>query len=218
MAAAPRVVAELGRPETAEEAADRKAEASRVYRSSQTTRNLVAALLATLAVVAVVVLAVPRGDAPARAPIDVAAAARQVQAAQGGVVVVPTVPANWSVNGAAVASDGSGAWTIVYAPPGDAGFMRVAQAFGGDARWASQVLGGAAAQDTVTIDGIVWDRYRIGDPASAGNVAYALGTQAGPDHILIYGDMTPADAALVAGSLAAQLRTLHTQPSSTESR
>lgn len=214
--AAGRVVAELGRPETPEETADRKTEASRVYRSSQTARNVVAALLATLAVVAVVVLVVPRGDAPARPPIDVAAAARQVQAAQGGLVVVPTVPADWSVNGAALASDGSGAWTVVYAPPGDAGFVRVAQAFGADGRWAAQVLGGAAAQDTVTIDGIVWDRYRIADPASAGNVAYALGTQAGPDHILIYGDMTPADAALVAGSLADQLRALHSPPAATE--
>ena len=52
MARGPRIVAELGRPETPDETAARKAESSRVYRASQNTRNLVAALLVTLAVVA----------------------------------------------------------------------------------------------------------------------------------------------------------------------
>ena len=68
MARAPRVVAELGRPETAQETADRKAEFSRTYRASQNTRNLIAALLVTLAVVVVIVFAVPRGSLPEREP------------------------------------------------------------------------------------------------------------------------------------------------------
>ena len=55
-----RVVAELGRPETPSETAARKAESSRVYRSSQTFRNLIAALLASVAVVLVIAFAVPR--------------------------------------------------------------------------------------------------------------------------------------------------------------
>jgi hypothetical protein len=44
---AQRVVAELGRPETPEETAARKAESSRVYRSSQNFRNLIAARAST---------------------------------------------------------------------------------------------------------------------------------------------------------------------------
>ncbi|HYP73058.1 MAG TPA: DUF4245 domain-containing protein, partial [Microbacterium sp.] len=59
---APRVVAELGRPETPQETADRKAASSAAYRSSKTFRNLIAALLITVAVVAVVYLGVPRGS------------------------------------------------------------------------------------------------------------------------------------------------------------
>ncbi|MEO7348435.1 MAG: DUF4245 domain-containing protein, partial [Terrimesophilobacter sp.] len=73
----PRVVAELGRPETPQEAADRRAEASRVRRQSKTFVNLVIALLASLAVVAVVVLVVVRPDAAPREPIDYAAIAAE---------------------------------------------------------------------------------------------------------------------------------------------
>ena len=43
MAQHPRIVAELGRPETPDETASRKAESSRVYRASQNTRNLIVA-------------------------------------------------------------------------------------------------------------------------------------------------------------------------------
>ena len=45
MAKQPRVVAELGRPETPDETAARKAASSAAYRSSKTVRNLVVALL-----------------------------------------------------------------------------------------------------------------------------------------------------------------------------
>ena len=51
MAKSPRIVAELGRPETPDETAARKAESSRVHRESQNTRNLVAALIVTIAIV-----------------------------------------------------------------------------------------------------------------------------------------------------------------------
>jgi hypothetical protein len=61
----PRIVAELGRPETPEETAARKAENSRKHRENQTLRNLVFALLSSLAVVLVLVLVV---GGPAGAP------------------------------------------------------------------------------------------------------------------------------------------------------
>lgn len=205
MASSRRVVAELGRPETPEEAADRKAEASRAYRSSQTTRNLVAALLVTLGVVLVIVLAVPRGELPEREPIDVAAVAEQVEAARGVDVVVPTVPATWRANVANIESGDIAAWTIVYALPAEVDFIRVAQGFGADENWASRKLRGTAPSGSVTVDGTVWDRYEIADPASTGNVTAALGTQSGEDHILVYGAATFDDLELVAASLSDQL-------------
>jgi len=185
MAQGPRVVAELGRPETPDETADRKAAASQAYRSSKTTRNLIAALLATLAVVAVVVLGVPRGVVPAAKPIDVSAVAQDVQQAEGRTILTPKTPAGWHVNSAQVEGDTVPAFTVAYASPG--GFVRIAQGFDADSAWPTRVLAGAGPQGEVTLEGVRWDRYVVNDPADAGNVSGALATKAGPDIVLVYG-------------------------------
>ncbi len=186
MAQSPRIVAELGRAETPDETAARKAESSRVYRASQNTRNLVAALIVTIAVVIVIILAVPRGTPPAAEPIDVPAVAETVAAAEDRPVIAPEVPESWRVNVAAVQGDGPRAWTVVYAD--ETWFLRVAQGFDADPAWPTRVLSGASIDGTVSIEGVVWDRYDIADPARAGNISVALATQAGDDTILIYGN------------------------------
>lgn len=188
MARGPRVVAELGRPETPDETAARKAESSRVYRSSQNVRNLVAALLATLAVVVVIIFAVPRGTPPAREPVDVAAAAARIAEAEGRTVIAPRMD-GWVVNRAGIEGNGSvRAFTVVYTPAGDdeRGFLRVAQGFDADPSWPARVLSGSAPEDTVSIDGITWDRYDL-DPDRTGNISVALATTAGTDTVLVYG-------------------------------
>ncbi len=185
MAAGPRVVAELGRPETPDETAARKAASSQAYRSSKTIRNLVAALLVTVGIVAVIVFAVPRGAIPERAPIDVAALAESVSSSLGREVLVPDVPASWRVNKAALESDDGQAWEIVYAP--DTGFVNVVQGFDADRGWPSRQLGGAAASGTVTLDGVTWEVYELADLDRAGSISHALSTTAGPDSVLVYG-------------------------------
>ncbi len=210
MAQHPRVVAELGRPETADETAARKAESSRVYRSSQTTRNLVAALIATLAVVAVIIFAVPRGTPPPQDPIDVAAAAARVSSGEGRTAIAPEPPGDWIVNRATIDGDGVvRAWTIVLVPDDQdkRGFLRVAQGFDADAAWPARMLSGSAPIGTVTIDDIEWDRYEL-DPSRTGNISVALATPAGRDTILVYGEADEALLESIAGSLSDQVRTL----------
>lgn len=204
MARGPRVVAELGRPETPDETAARKAESSRVYRSSQNVRNLVAALLVTLAVVAVIVFAVPRGTPPEREPIDVAAVAERIGEAEGRLAIAPAMSDEWVVNSARLESDGAvKTWTIVYAPDdeNERGFLRVAQGFDAHESWPAQVLSGAASEGTVTIDGVEWDRYEL-DPARTANISVALAATAGADTILIYGAADDAVLEEVAASVA----------------
>ena len=210
MARVPRVVAELGRPETPDEAAARKAEASRVYRSSQNTRNLIAALLATLAVVAVIIFAVPRGTPPEREPIDVSAVAGRISEAEGRLAIAPDMSDDWVVNSARLEGDGAvQTWTIVYAPDGEdeRGFLRVSQGFDADEAWPARVLSGAAPQDTVTIDGVTWDRYEL-DPGRTANVSVALATTAGADTILIYGVAETEALEEVAASLTEDITAL----------
>lgn len=185
MAKGPRVVAELGRPETPDETAARKAASSQVYRSSQNVRNLLAALIVTVAVVAVIVFAVPRGSVPEQPGIDVVAVASDVGSGIGRQLVAPTVPETWRVNKAELAGDDVQTWEIVYAPA--SGYVNVQQAFDADAGWASRQISGSRTTSTETIDGVAWEVFEIPDPARAGNISYALTTQAGADTILIYG-------------------------------
>ncbi|GAA1697064.1 hypothetical protein GCM10009808_13120 [Microbacterium sediminicola] len=208
MAGEPRVVAELGRPETPDETAARKAESSRVYRSSQTTRNLIAALLITLGVVAIVIFAVPRGEPAPAEPIDVAAVAAQVSTTVGSVAVAPVVPDEWLVNGATLVDDAPQVWQILYVPDESAGFVRVAQGFGADAAWASRELSGAEEAGTIVIDGVTWTEYDIPDAAVAGNISAAISTEAGPDTILVYGSTSSETLRTVADGLSADIMTL----------
>jgi hypothetical protein len=208
MAQHPRIVAELGRAETPDETASRKAETSRVYRASQNTRNLVAALLATLAVVAVIFFGVVRGEPPPADPIDVAAVAQGIEKAEARTVIVPDVPAEWRVNGARVEGDSTAAWTVVYVPNEKTGFLRIAQGFDADPAWPTRVLSGASVSGSVSIGGVQWDRYDIADPARAGNISAALSAQAGPDTVLVYGSADDEDLERAAAGVAEQVLAL----------
>ena len=203
MASGPRIVAELGRPETPDETADRKAASSRAYRQSKTFRNLVAALLVTMAVVAVVYFGVPRGSLPEPEAADVAAAAETASASIDHPLLVPKVPGDWRANSARL--EGS-MWRVVYAPP--SGYVRVAQGIGTDATWTSRILGGFAPTGSVTIDGIVWDEYTIPAASRTDTVSYAISTSAGDDTVLIYGATDAATAAIAAGGVTDQILTL----------
>ncbi|HTN56144.1 MAG TPA: DUF4245 family protein [Microbacterium sp.] len=204
-----RVVAELGRPETAQETADRKAESSRIYRSSQSFRNLIAALIVTVAVVAVIVFAVPRGEPTARPAIDVAKIASDVESAMDRPVVVPGIGENWRVNAAGLDGGAVTVWNITLAPSGERerGFINLAQAFDADVTWAPKETGGMAPNGTTKIDGLSWDVFDLGDRGTA-NVTYALGTQAGPDYVLLYGSRSADSTKELAESLTEQLRDL----------
>jgi len=203
MASSPRVVAELGRPETPDETAARKAESSRIYRSSQTFRNLIAALVITVAVVAVVYFGVPRGSLDEPLPADVAAIAEEASSAYGRTILVPDVPDAWRANTAGVEG---GTWRVVYAPT--SGFVRVAQGFDADEAWITRTLGAYAPTGEVRVDGIAWDEYKIPASSEAGNVTYALATEAGSDIVLIYGSTSAETAAVAASGVADQIRNL----------
>lgn len=198
-----RIVAELGRPETPAETAARKAAASQRYRSSKTFRNLIAALIVCVGIMAVVYLGVPRGT-PADVPeADVAASAAQAEKVAGHGVVVPDVPDAWRANSALVEG---GEWRIVYAPA--RGYVEVTQSFSAPDGWVSRELGGFAPTDTTTIDAVDWDVYELPSPVQ--QIDYALATTIGSDTVIIgLSESTDRSAAAtVAESLGDQIRTL----------
>ena len=204
------IVAELGRPETPEETAARKAASSKAYRSSQTMRSLVAALLVTLAVVLVIVFAVPRGEPTTAKVIDVAGIAADVESTMDSPVIVPEADRFWRVNAAALESGATVVWNVTLAPADEdeRGFVRLAQAFDADSSWAPQKLNGIAPTDTVNIGGVEWDVFKPGSATSNQNVSYAIGTQAGDDYVLLYGSRSAASTAELAETLIPQIRAL----------
>ena len=203
----PPVVAELGRPETADETADRKAASSAAYRSSQTFRGLIAALIATVGVVLLIVLIVPRGDYTGSSAVDLQAAAKNAQSAMNRPLLVPTLPNNWRVNKAVLIDGKPAVWDITVAPQADdaRGYAHIAQAFDADANWALTPLRGTSPQGTVTIGGRAWDEYVIKNPDASANIDYALGTQIGADYVLIYGALGKAGTAELVAKISPQV-------------
>lgn len=210
MSKGPAINADLGRPETPEETAARKAASSKAYRSSQTVRNLVAALLVTLLVVFVIVAVVPRGEPVAQKPIDVAGIAEGVESTMDSPVIVPELGDFWRVNAAELQSGATVVWEVTMAPAADdeRGFIKLAQAFDANSSWAPQRLSGVAPTDTVRIGGLEWDVYKPGNAGADANVTYAIGTQAGDDYVLLYGSRSADSTAELAESLIPQIRTV----------
>lgn len=203
------IVAELGRPETPEETAARKAASSKAYRSSQTVRNLIAALLVTVAVVAVIIFAVPRGEPAGAKEIDVAGIAEGAESSMDRPVIVPELGKFWRVNAAELESGATVVWNVTIAPRSDEerGFLKIAQAFDADSSWAPQRLNGIAPTSTIEIGGLEWDVFGIGD-SPKDNISYAIGTQAGDDYLLLSGARSADSTRKVAESLVPQIREL----------
>lgn len=106
-----------------------KAEARRLRRQRQTTKNLVASLVASLGIVAFLVLVVARPDTPVRGEVDYRAVAAEVTAEAPGQLAVPELDDSWSANRADLAVDPrSTEWTVgLLSDSGD--FVQLVQIF-----------------------------------------------------------------------------------------
>jgi hypothetical protein len=192
----PRVVAELGRPETPEETAARKAENSLKHRQRQTLLNLVLALGASLLVVLVIVLIVPRSDAPMEPDIDVAPIAEQAQIASDDPLAVPDLPEGWRANAAELRTstvDGVTAWYVGYLTPSDE-YIGMYQGLEANPTWVAGLLERTLATGATTIDGVEWTVYDNRDTGDdVGNARYGLTTEAGGSTFVLLGTATPEE-------------------------
>jgi Protein of unknown function (DUF4245) len=183
-----RVVAELGRPETPQEAADRRATTSREHREHQTFSNLVYALLVCVAIVVVIVLAVPQGDYSGRSSVDWHQNKAEAAAGLGVDAADPVLSKAWTANVAELRdTDDVPTWYIGFETP-DEQFAAVAQGVGATDAWTADELDNRRKTGTLKLDGRTWDVFDhrdLGD--AAGNVEYALRTTIGTSTVLVYG-------------------------------
>ncbi len=202
----PAVVAELGRPETPEETAARKAQNSANHRNRQTVNNLVYSLIATVALI------VPRGNPTASAPpVDYAAVAQQAQGSEPDRLLVPELPSGWKSNSAELrtkTSDNVDAWYIgLLTPKGQ--YIGMVQGFGANDSWVADQVNRTRISGTRDIGGVKWDVYDNRAAGSdAGNVAYALVTTAGKSTVVVFGTASDDEFTTVASSLTGQLHDL----------
>lgn len=189
-----RIVAELGRPETPEETAARRAETSRAHRANQTTRNLILALLASLVVVLFIVLVVVRPSDNLVKPVDYRSVAAQAQQGVSQRLVDPRLSKAWSANDAEFKS-GSGktvTWYLGFITPGQQ-FIAVEQGIHVNDNWVTSLLGKARVTGHTRIDGITWAVYDQRHAANPGNFGYSLaGTVDGSD-IVLHGSADDAE-------------------------
>ena len=204
MARQPRIVAELGRPETPEETAARKAETSRKHRANQTLLNLVVALVGSLLVVVFLVAVVVR---PAPAPtegIDYAAVAAEAQGATDEQLLSPVLPPDWSANDARFQEKQQVlTWYVGFLTPGEQ-YIGLDQGISANETWQAALLDDAAETGSVTIDGVDWTVYDQRGTSDAGNFAYSLATTRGDSTVLLHGTASDEEFVLLATAIAAE--------------
>lgn len=205
----PPIVAELGRPETAQETADRRANATRVRRQNQNFLNLIIALLASLAVVAVVVLVVVRPDAAVREPVDYRAISLEADAPVP--LAAPVLSAEWAANSAVyngTPTDGVSSWYVGFVTPEEQ-FIGLRQGIDANPTWLANQLAGTAPTGSTTIDGIEWAVYDRRAVKDAGNRAYALSTAGSRSTFILFGTATDGEFMELATQLTATIAADH---------
>lgn len=190
----PAIVAELGRPETPEETAARKAENSRRYMQRKTIQNLVAAIGISLLAVLVLVLIVPRDDREILNDVDYQQVAVDAQHSFDVELLSPDVPENWQSNAAEVRSsaDGVTEWYVGFLVVEDdtaREFVGMSQGVNANDTWTYEKVDRRAPTGSVTIDGLEWDEYDYRDlpQDEAGNTRYSLVRNQDGSTIVLYG-------------------------------
>lgn len=201
------IVAELGRPETPEETWARKDAARTARRQHQTAFNLVIALIASLAVVLVLVLVVVRPNTPvADRTVDYRQVAAQAQVS-GVTLAAPALPDSYTANRADYAdkgADGVSVWTVGLLTP-DKQYIALRQGVSANASWVANELDQKPSTGTTTIAGTKWTVYdRRDEGQDAGNDAYALVHTFGRSTIVLAGTADDSSFRTVATAVAEQ--------------
>ena len=207
----PTIVAELGRPETPEETAARKAETSRKHRASQTVVNLIWALVASLGVLLLAVLVVVRPDPPAPDPIDYAAAAAGFEGTAGSTLAAPTLPRGWTANKAELQTVGGvRTWYVGFVTPSGE-FIALNQGVDANPTWQVNLLTppdrpgleGTGGEQLAEVPWTVYDNRTADD---AGNFAYALSAEFDESVVVLHGTADANEFRTLATAITEELR------------
>ena len=219
MADEPRIVAELGRPATPQDIADRRAASRRFRLGNQTTTNLLIAIGATLLVMAFLIVVVVRPDQSSSRPaVDWQAEAAAVQSSAPGPILSPDLPEGWTANRAAYGEvDDSTTWIIGFLAPSGA-YIALEQGFATSGQWLRTAA--AVTDDDLVLDaptasfgGREWSVLdRRADDDAPGNHPFVLATTAGPATVVLHGTAADEEFEVLADAIRIQLDQLDDLP------
>lgn len=197
-------------PEDPAAKAERTAKARAERRARQNMRNLVWSLLASLGLVALLIIVVVRPDTNLVETVDWEEVAEQSESDLPGDPVVPMLSDLWSSNRAEVTSEpGSEAtWSIGLIGPEDS-YVFVDQGFGASESWVAVRTENFPSTGTIDFgysgpNILTWVEYDRRDVDSGGNNAYVVVYDAG-ESIIVVGGTDARGVAEVANDLTWQL-------------
>ena len=163
-------------------------------RARQTLINLLLSLAATLGVMILLVLAVPRDDSNRIQPVDYVTVASSAESQAPGKLVVPSMPANWYSNAARFrtsAQDGVTNWYVGFVGP-NSEFLALTQGFDVNPTWIQFMLESNKPTGEIEIGGYNWTVYesvRKNNPPKSKD--YMLVLEYKTNAVFVYGVATP---------------------------
>ncbi|GAB3803515.1 hypothetical protein GCM10028798_22540 [Humibacter antri] len=204
------IVAELGRPETPGETARRKAQTSADHRRRQTVNNLIYSLLATLALVVVIVLMVPRPTPDAVKNVDYIKIAQQGAGTEPDPLITPKLPSDWKSNSAQLrqqTDDRVDEWYVGLITPSQQ-YIGMVQGFHANATWLAGQVANSNPVSSTTVDGVTWSIYDNRQSSrDVGDVQYALSATRGASTVVLYGTADTQEFTQLADAVSRQLAT-----------
>lgn len=176
-------------------------------RARQTVINLGLSLAATLGIVLITVLGVPRDDSARHNPVDYVAEGQAATESSNLPILLPKLESGWWANNtrwtaSAAAKDGVATWYAGFVGPKNQ-FIGITQAFGSNPTWLALQVATSVQKGTKTIGNIEWTLWQAAEPSdppkTKDQIWSATLTRGGgeasesQDALLIYGTATEAE-------------------------
>lgn len=181
-------------------------------RARQTVRNLLLSLLVSFAMVAIIVIAVPRDESNRIPKVDYAKIAAQVEDSTDYDVIAPVLPEGWWVSNASWSANTTGGvatWTVSFVGPKNQ-YVGMTQAWNINSTWLFTQLGDGAAPNVQQI-GSDWWQYTVPEPKNPPKMrdivrVYKMNLEnAEGNTVLLYGFDSEADFELISSLITKEL-------------
>ncbi|MEN9752394.1 MAG: hypothetical protein RL670_85, partial [Actinomycetota bacterium] len=160
------------------------------HRARQTLINLILSLLASLGVMLLVLLAVPRNDSNRIQHVDYISVGKQVVTASNVPLVNPKLPSGWWANSArwqSAASNGVATWYAGFVGP-KGQYVGLTQGFAANPTWLVLQTKTSLENGQLVVAGHSWTLYQNPEPSNPPKTRdFLMATQMGSDEIVLYG-------------------------------